>query len=118
MTPPKKNHIEERGKKGDYSDLVLPLDHLILDQLTPEGTTMSGLYPIGATANAVLKALNIKYKGALSGSQITTRIRVMHMLGLTVKVKTLGQGNSKAAWQRSAKAEELLKKWKEGTNGS
>lgn len=104
------NHIEARGRAGDYSDLILPLDYLILEQLTPEGTTMSGLYPIGSSTKAIEKGL----QGAIAGSAISARIRIMNMLGLAIKVKSLGQGNHAAAWQRSVKAEELLKKWKEG----
>lgn len=116
MTP-KRNHIEERGQAGDYSDLVLPLDRMILENLTPEGTTMSGLYPIGSSVISVVKAINANHKGALISSQVSSRIRIMNQLGLVVKVKSLGQGHGgKAAWQRSVKADELLKQWSEGSN--
>lgn len=110
----KVNRIQERGAAGDYSDLVVPIDYMILDRLEPEGTTMSGMYPIGSTTKAVGKSLPSK----VPSSQLAARIRVMNMLGLVIKVKSLGGGQGTAAWQRSAKAEELLKKWKEQSNGS
>lgn len=114
MTDSPLKHVKARGEAEDYSDLVLPLDYMILELMPREGTTFSGLYPIGSTVKDITKKLN----GAVPSTIISARVRLMNELGLCQKVKALGATTHGFAWQRTDKADQLLKQWKESEGGS
>lgn len=100
----------EAAARGEY-DLVEPLDYLILELMEPEGSMVSGLYPLGTTVISMNKKLK------LSSPVISSRVRILHLMGLTKKVHSLGSGTGKKAWQRTPEADRLLKEWRE-SNGS
>lgn len=111
---PTMKHVRERGDNHDYSDLVLPLDYMILEFMPRAGTTFSGLYPIGSTVKDITKKLS----GAVPPTIISARVRLMNELGLCLKIKALGATTHGAAWQRTDKADPLLKEWKEEQGAS
>jgi hypothetical protein len=114
--------LSDRAKRGEY-ELVEPLDYRLLEKLPPEGTTAFNLYPIGTT----VKELSKDFK-QIPQTQISARIRSMHVQGLAKKVRMLGaelgeqrkgRASAGSAWQLTESGAKLLANWKEkSSNGS
>ncbi len=90
--------------KGDYAALVLPLDLEMLVRLPIEGTTLGKYKPLSVTTKSLLRQLDDE---ELKASDLNSRIRSLNILGLVVKVTQMG-GHG-AGWQRTQKAEDLLR---------
>jgi hypothetical protein len=107
--------LASKAARGEY-ELVEPLDYMILDLLQDEGSMFADLYPLGETVPALVKKLG----GKLTNSQLTSRVRILHIQGLIVQKKSLtNKSGSTTVWQRSKVGASLLNKWKEAKkNGS
>lgn len=90
---------------GGY-DPVLPLDKLLLEELPPEGSLILGVYPDGKSAKDLQKAVA---NGQLPMTQISTRMRVLHLFGLALRTKTVRA--SGAVYQITDEGKKYLASW-------
>lgn len=107
------NPVDKNIKKKlerDGIELVDPLDYKILELLPVEGTTMSGLYPLGTLVKEVSRTLKIP-SGVATG-----RVRYMDYAGLVKQIKALGSGTAKHAWQRTFLGDKYLTEWRDSGN--
>lgn len=100
-------NLEEKGKVGDYSDLIPPLDYLILENLPDEGTLFGGLYPLTETAINLAKT---KFK-PMPATDVANRLALLKKLGLALQQKPIR--GSRVAYQRTAKGKEVFQEWKQ-----
>lgn len=106
MTNPVDEALIAKIGRGEI-EMIDPLDYRILELLVEEGTTMSGLYPIGTMVKEVARTLGI------TSEVVTGRVRYMKLCGYTATVRALGGGKSgKNAWQRTALGDQVLNEWK------
>lgn len=108
--------VGDRAAKGDYT-LIEPLDYMILDKLPDEGTTMGGIYPLGASVANLVKLFKKETGQDVPSGVFSGQLRSMHMQKLAVKVKVTGIGSAAFAWQRTKEGKKLLNKWKERNSG-
>lgn len=80
------SHTEPRGVGLAEYEPVLPLDALILKELPPQGTTFADVYPIGENVQSLKKKVG---GGMLDSETFSSRLRVMHLFGLVVPVKSV-----------------------------
>lgn len=110
----KAKNLAERAAEGDF-DLVVPLDYLILDEMTAPGTMLAGLYELGTTTKEIARKYN-----AVSPGTVAARARNMGVMGMCRKVKLVGAHTSKShsghtAWQRTELGDKMLQEWKGAT---
>jgi hypothetical protein len=99
---------QPRAADDPRTDLLIdPLDFLLLERMSPEGTMHFGAYPDGATA----KQLSEMFDGHVRSGTIGMRCRVLSLTGYAVKLKGVGTGG-KSVWQRTEQGEKALKKWR------
>jgi hypothetical protein len=101
--------VNQRFKEGDRSMLVEPLDYRIMELLPKEGTLAGGLYPIGESVPGIVKKLG---GGPLTVSMVSSRVRILNVLGLAVKKKGVG-GVGNFVWQITKSGEEEVASWKQ-----
>lgn len=86
------------------SGLVEPLDLWILDLLPKEGAMVLGAYPDGILVSKIKSQIA---NGQLKSDLISSRLRVMKTMGLTVNMPGVGT-SGKDVWQRTTKGEAVL----------
>jgi hypothetical protein len=91
------------------TNLVEPLDFLILDLLPPEGTTAFGVYPDGQTAASLSKQIG---EGRLKTSTFSTRLRVLKLMDYTTSKRGISGATKGQVWQRTEAGEKALHRWK------
>lgn len=99
-------NLASKGEALDYSDLINPLDFLILEKLPEEGEIAFGLYPQGESTQNLS---NTSFK-PLTPTQLAMRLRILQTLGLVLKVTMLSR--TKEGWQRTTKGKEVYETWK------
>jgi hypothetical protein len=105
-----------RVQAGDFSDLIDPLDYMILAELPDFDTNMGGLYQIGTTVKKVMEKLNERAGGeALTSGSCSARLKLLTMGGLVRQVRMVGR-RSDLAYQKTTRGEEVLKAWLEQRN--
>jgi len=106
--------MTETRKSGDSRlDLIRePLDYLILDILPVEGTLIFGAYSDGKTSAEISKLVG---DGTIPTTLIGNRVRVLHELGLVIRLLGLGT-SGRNIYQRTQFGTELLAKWKGDQN--
>lgn len=104
-----KAQYDVKFREGDRSMLIEPLDWAILEMMPDFDTNVGGLYQLGSTATDIRSKLGVP----VTVSQLSTRIRVLHVIGLCRAVRTLGATTARSgkAWQKTTFGEEELKKW-------
>jgi hypothetical protein len=101
----KYENLATKSARGEY-ELVDPLDYMILDKLQDEGTTMGGYYPLADSVPGLRKA----HFSDLPNTVVSARLRVMHIQGLVLQVKTVG---SKMGWQRTEAGKGVVEAWRQ-----
>ena len=98
-------------KKGPDSlnpvtDLVDPLDYLILGGLPNEGELIAGAWPDGRSSKQLSREL---FDGAITPGKIGPRLNMLSRFGFTVKRKGMGQAG--LVHQRTPAGEKFYKEW-------
>lgn len=109
--------VEEQKTTGNYM-LVDPLDYLLLQMLPDEGSIFAGLYPNGETVENMRTKFTPEQRKAITSSTISTRIRVMSLLGLVVSKHRGSNTRGRLVWQITPAGKDVLKKWKGAGNGN
>lgn len=109
--------ISSKAARGKFS-LVEPLDYMIMGALPDEGTLFAGLYPLGETAQNIVKKFPKGPDGATPPvSIITGRLHTLKTQGL-IKGHDSVPGAASAVWQVTSRGKKLFNEWKEKQGGT
>lgn len=111
MSKHKHESLKSKGERGDYSDVIDPLDYLIMAELPSPGTTFGGLYPMGNNMEYVANRLHQQFK-EVDLKLVIARMRTLLSLGLVHQVATISVRNR--AYQRTENGEGVYSAWKSG----
>lgn len=109
--------VADRAARGDFEDLVLPLDFKILSFLPEVGELFAGLYPLGETVLNLSKKF-VEVPGGLPTPVITSRLRVMKAMGLVAPTRSGVGSAGNHVWQRTAAGTKYINDQKKASNGT
>ena len=104
--------VSARAVEGDLSQLVDPLDFLLLEELPDEGTTVGGLYQVGESVQSLAKKFTQRSGVDLTTTLIASRMVSLKYHGLSRGVKMLGRNRGGNAWQRTVFGKEVAEEWR------
>lgn len=102
--------VGDRTLEDRVEYLIDPLDFLVLAELPKEGELIGGYLPLVRTVAALRRE---KFR-ELSSEVLAQRLRSMHVLGFTHRVKSAGG----AGWQITPEGHEVLVAWRERKGGT
>jgi len=85
-----------------YSAGLIPIDTLILQHMTPEGTELAEFIPLGPSTKALAKRID-----GITSNQVSGRIRTLEREGMCVPIPLLPASQGRG-WQRTPKGDEFL----------
>ena len=105
-------NLRELAARGEYQ-LLEPLDYMILQHLPDQGTLFAGLYPLGETTPNLVGKFTPEQRtlGGVDSHFVSTRLRVLHIQGLVLNLRSAKNTGGKRIWQRTKEASRLVKEW-------